>query len=210
MEIKKIKQILLSLFVAVIFIASYASFGSSGLNVQPQTTTVVVPQTLYGSGDANGIVVGYGPILNISINCSSLDIRAMTNYNVSAILSNLTVNASNNLVNATYQIQDNYTVYTGKLNSYQLSNYITSNLISNDSKSCVSFRGQMFVLIPRNVSFFINNQKTTLNIPPNLRNHPIFAGIVPVNSIIPLRIAGIFTYDGQIYGNLSITKLGGS
>ncbi|MDE1850742.1 MAG: hypothetical protein KGH54_03040 [Candidatus Micrarchaeota archaeon] len=207
MDIKKLIQILSAVFVAAIFIASYASFGNNGSNLGSSgTTTTVAPQTVYGSGNANAMVTGYGPTMSIFIKCNSLGLTNSTVYNVSLMLSNL--EANNNVSNSFQPNQTTFTVYTGKLNSYQLANYLSTNIGTNSS-ACLSYKGQTNLELPSNVMFAVQGQRVSLPIPQNLRNLELFTALKPINSQVPLRISALLTSNGMIFGNLSITQLGG-
>ncbi|MDE1856062.1 MAG: hypothetical protein KGH49_02395 [Candidatus Micrarchaeota archaeon] len=204
MDRTKLKQIILAVFVAVIFIASYTSFSNGGVNMGQTTTTSISPQTLYGVGTTNGIVSGYGTVMSVFVNCPKQD---AVSFNVSSVLSKLTSN--NSVYNYYSPNASTYTVYTGNLNSYELSNYISSQ-IGNASSQCLSFKGQTFVMLPHNMSFSINGQGTTLNLPQTLRNYSLVARIAALKSNIPVRVAGLFTVNGTLFGNLSVTYIGGN
>jgi len=207
MDIKKLIQILSAVFVAAIFIASYASFGNMGSNLgSPGPTTTVAPQTVYGSGNANAMVTGYGPTMSIFIRCNSTGLVNATVYNVSVMLSRL--EANNNVSNSFQPNQTTFTVYTNKLNSYQLASYVTSNIGTNSS-ACLLYKGQTNLELPRNVTFAVQGQSVQLPIPQNLRNFTLFTSLKPINAQIPLRISALITANGMIFGNLSITQLGG-
>ncbi|HVA83042.1 MAG TPA: hypothetical protein VNF06_02670 [Candidatus Aquilonibacter sp.] len=207
MDIKKLIQILSAVFVAAIFIASYASFGNNGSNLGSSgPTTTIAPQTVYGSGNANAIVIGYGPTMSIFVKCNSIGLTNSTVYNVSLMLSNL--EADNNVSNSFQPNQTTFTVYTGKLNSYQLASYLGSNMGTNSS-ACLSYRGQTNLQLPSNVTFAVQGQTVPLPIPQSLRNLEIFTTLKPINANVPLRISALLTSNGMIFGNLSITQLGG-
>lgn len=207
MDIKKLIQILSAIFVAAIFIASYASFGNTGSNLgSGASTTTIAPQTVYGSGNANATVKGYGPTMSIYIRCNSIGLLNATAYNVSLMLSKL--EANNNVSNSFQPNQTTFTVYTNKLNSYQLASFMGANLGANSS-ACLSYRGQTVLQLPSNLILSVQSQKATVQIPQRMRNFTIFTALKPINTQIPLRISALITVNGTIFGNLSITQLGG-
>ncbi|MGI0141598.1 MAG: hypothetical protein ACREBF_03040 [Candidatus Micrarchaeales archaeon] len=208
MEAKKIKQVVLAIFVAVIFIASYASFGNSGSNLGTgSTTTTIAPQTVYASGTTNGTVIGYGSIMSILLSCAPPTLLNSTSNSVSSLLSKL---LANNTINNFYlPNQSSFTIYVNQLNPYQLSTYVTSSL-TNSSRACLTFKGQTDISIPSNITVTVQTQKAKLSIPANMRNYTILMKIAALNTKIPLRVAMLVTTNGTIFGNLSVSQIGGS
>ncbi|MDE1869514.1 MAG: hypothetical protein KGH71_00825 [Candidatus Micrarchaeota archaeon] len=207
MDRKEIIRILLTIFVAVIFVASYASFGSTG-SMTTTTTTSIAPQTVYGSGNVNGTVVGYGTLMTVFINCNNQSVRNLTNNNVSNTLSAL---ENNNTINNFFAPnQSAYTIYLNQLNSYELANLISSKAASNQSRACLSFKGQTQLLLPPTASLYVSSQKVTIPLPANLRNYVLNVKILPINSLVNLRVSTLLTYNGTVFGNMSISYLGGS
>lgn len=207
MDRKEIIRILLTVFVAVIFVASYASFGTSG-SMTTTTTTSIAPQTVYGSGNVNATVVGYGSLMTVLIKCSNQSVRNTTSNNVSNILSAL---ENNNTINNFFAPnQSAYTIYVNKLNSYQLASFINSTIGGNQSRSCLSYRGQTQLLLPAVANLFVSSQKVAVPLPANLRNYNLNVKILPVNSLITLRLSTLLTYNGTVFGNMSISAIGGN
>ncbi|MDE1846396.1 MAG: hypothetical protein KGH53_03925 [Candidatus Micrarchaeota archaeon] len=211
MDRKEITRILLTLFIAVIFIASYASFGNSGSNLSTSSTTSIAPQTVYGSGNANATITGYGPKVSVLISCPTPQATTILNNNVFTILTNLEDPKNNSINNFFAPNQSAYTIFTGsKLNSYQLASYINATVATNASRNCLSYRGLVQYALPSNVSLQVSTQKVVLPIPVNLRSYTLNAKILPINSKVALRVSTLLTYNGTIFGNMSVTTLGGS
>ena len=70
MDKKKASEIILSIFVAMIFISSYAIFTNAGGGQQTTSTTTTAPQTVYGTGYANATLLGYNTTLSIYSACN--------------------------------------------------------------------------------------------------------------------------------------------
>ncbi|HVA83169.1 MAG TPA: hypothetical protein VNF06_03330 [Candidatus Aquilonibacter sp.] len=207
MDRKEIIRILLTIFVAVIFVASYASFGSTG-SMTTTTTSSIAPQTVYGSGNVNATVVGYGSLMTVFINCKNQSVRNATNANVSNSLSAL---ENNNTINNFFAPnQSAYTIYLNTLNSYQLASFLNSTAGSNESRACLSYKGQTQLLLPPTASLYVSSQKVTIPLPANLRNSTLNVKILPINSVLTLRISTLLTYNGTVFGNMSVSALGGS
>ncbi|MDE1761844.1 MAG: hypothetical protein KGH78_01470 [Candidatus Micrarchaeota archaeon] len=210
MDMNQIKRLVIPLFIAVIFIASYAAFGSNALPQTGSTTTTIRPpaQTVYASTNLNGTIGGYGQVFNILVGCNAT-LSPAASDNVSLLLTKL--EANNSIYNYYSPNSTSFSVLVGKLNSYQSSSYISSRL-SNSTQSCVSFSGQQRVSLPGSINFQVVGQQgaqsVTVPVPPSYRNYTIQSKLYPTGSRIPLRVAALLTQNGSIY-SMNITALGG-
>ena len=204
---KKIKELLIALFIAVIFIASYAAFGS-GNGASSTTTTVVttINQNLYyATGSVNAIVYGYGPTMTVTAACSSPSLRNVTYYNASTLLAKLQDN--NSISNYFSPNGSSFVVYTQKLDSYGVSSYLSAREPTNASKGCLYFSGADFASLPKNVTLFVSSQSLKVPIPAGLRNYSIDTQILAPGSMVSLKIATFLNENGIISGNMSITPV---
>lgn len=139
MDKKRIFQILSSIFVAVIFVASYAAFGNNNGSSLQQSTTTILQRTTPGFGTTNAVVYGYGQQMYVTIGCSNSSLKNSTIAEVSNVLSQMLLNGSINIYNNN---KTGFSVVTGTgaYNSFIVKSVITSSLSSNASK-CTSFSG---------------------------------------------------------------------
>lgn len=204
MDRKQLIQLLGSIFVALIFLFSYASYGNFG-TPGGKTTTTTVPPTYYATGNANATVLGYGSVMTATARCNS----SIQNATVSRISNSLIALQKNGSINNYYPTTpSSFTLYAGSENTIQLYAFVNKNLNST-SILCTSFKSQTVIQLPQTVQFFVNSQKVNIQIPTALRNQTISATVLNSRSM-PIRIAALLTQNGIIYGNMSITQSGGS
>ncbi|MFI5412889.1 MAG: hypothetical protein ACHQX1_03275 [Candidatus Micrarchaeales archaeon] len=209
MDRKRIWEIIVSIFIAVIFIASYASFGNNN-NTATTTSTSIVPQTVYGVGTTNVIVKGYGQLMYVNINCTDKTLLNSTSYEVSNVLGKLELN--NSISNYFATNQSSFNVYNNKLTSLQIETYVDSTL-SNSSRVCTNFKSELNVSLPLSVKFSVGGQKTSVYVPPSQQNATLTGKILNVGDSIPVRISALLTAKNGtyvIYGNFSMTPIGGT
>jgi hypothetical protein len=193
-----------SFFVLIIFLASYASL--SGTGAPQQTTTTTVPQAVYAIGFANASIISYGPTMSVSLNCNSTKLLNSTTYFVSNILNALEKNDSIN--NYLGNNQNSFTIYVNRFNSSVVYGYIVSRLNAT-AKNCTSFKGQALVTLPSNMIFAVNGQNYSIQIPYNKRNYTVGAGFSSVSNKAQVRVSALLTYNGTVYGNMSVRATGG-
>ncbi len=203
---KKLLEVLGSIFVAVIFIASYAAFGSTGpTNMQPSTTSTI-PPTTFGIGNTNALIYGYGQLMYIDINCNNSSVVNLTNSKITNVLSELEIN--NSINNYFSSNLTTFNVYTGKSDSFGVKAVVNSSL-DNSSRSCTNFVGQLNIRLPQIVKFTLSGQKLSITMPPKSLNETILAKVRPIGENLPIRIGALITANGTVYGNFTITSVGG-
>ncbi|MDE1825611.1 MAG: hypothetical protein KGH61_03580 [Candidatus Micrarchaeota archaeon] len=206
MEAKKIKELVISIFIAVIFIASYAAFGNGNGSTSTTTASTTINQNLYyATGTVNAIVYGYGPTMIVSTACSSASVRNAAYYNASALLTKLQDN--NSISNYFSPNGTSFVVYTQKLDSYRVSSYLGAMEPTNASKDCLYFSGDVFAALPESVTLLVSTQSLKVPIPAGLKNYSVDTQILSQGSSISLKIATFLNVNGIISGNMSITPV---
>ncbi|MGC8479118.1 MAG: hypothetical protein ACP5M9_00400 [Candidatus Micrarchaeia archaeon] len=212
MEKKKMLQVILSIFIGVIFISSYAVLA----NLQTSTTsktasssnsTLPTAQTIYVSGTSNAIIDNYTGISTISVNCNN---TKNTNKTNSYLTNKLTQLEGNNSVSTFYQTQNIFNIDLGTLSPLGLYNTISSTY-NKTLTSCMAFNAAAQLLVPQYVNFSVNTgisgktQNVQIPIPSTSRD--IYLNVsIPTNSIIvPITVRALIYQNGTIY-QLSITR----
>jgi hypothetical protein len=200
MNKKQLLQLIGSLFVAVIFVASYTSMSTNPLPSQSKTSTTIV-QTIYSYAFANAVVTGYASTATVAIGCNAT-VQASIGSKISSIL---TLLRKNNSVSNYYSPSSNMTlVYLGNMNMSKFYRYV-SNYIGANDMACTSVQTDAEVLLPTTMNFYIQSQPYPIVIPSNLR-----AQRVPVSmhgnmsNMLKLKVYALVTVSGNIYGNMSI------
>ena len=199
MNKKQISQFLVALFVAVIFITSYAAFSSFGGT--PVTTTKTghtAPPTLYAAGIANATLVNYTPTLNLTVNCKNTSTNVSAK--VTALLNKLQANGS---VSSVYTFGKNSTLLDGNDNTIQLYHLISAN---TNSSSCLSYSTGGEVRLPRVIKLSVENQVAEVSTNNTLYTVPVTLSS-NLSNTIKVRIGALLTQNGTLYGNLSVTRV---
>jgi hypothetical protein len=187
MDKKKVSEIILSIFVAMIFISSYAIFTNAGGGQQTTTTTTTAPQTVYGTGYANATLLGYNTTLSIYSACN------YTYANVSAALSKL---ERNNSIFSYYYVGNSTIVDPGKMNTTSVYSYMQRF----QSGNCLSFYAPALIMLPSEINLRIELRNYTVVLPEKLRTQSMDL-LLRHNSTssIRVRIAALVETNGTIY-----------
>ncbi len=186
---KKIFLFLGSLFVAVIFLSSYASFGN-GVAPSTSTTTVNVVQTIPAFGSSVANIIGYGPEAYVTFSTNT----AATGQ-IATIFSKLESNGS--IYSALPTSNSSYDVQVATINAYSLQELLRSTLsnsvavnvsssyidLSLPSNVLLYYGGYPITAHLKNQNYTISNV-TILKAPGTLVNVSISALVIPTNGTV--------------------------
>ncbi len=205
MEKQSLKKAIWILFIAVIFLASYASFGGTG-NTTQKTTTTVIPALYPATGTANVIIVGYSQAMGINISCKNSSLSANTISETGSMLSRL---SSKGYVSAYYQLNSSYKLETGSFNAANVYAYISGNISS--ALQCTTFSASANLAIPQTVTLYYSSgtskQPLTMLVPAMYRNYSIPMNLTGnFSNKANVRIFALFTANATAYSiyNMSI------
>lgn len=201
MEDKTKKTIFLigSLFVAVIFVTSYAAFNNNGSAPASSSTTVPAGTPLSGqfNGAANALVENYTDLAYVSVTNRSQ--MSKLNDTLGALQANGTITFD--------PIPGNSTTYSALLSSittYQLYLYLSNSLSGGN----VLVSGVAYVKLPNSVYMYQAGSSALVTI-PNTTHKMMVKPVVAINSTIPVKMRAILTTTHQVYGtppNLTLTE----
>ncbi len=200
MDKKKIYQFLVALFVAVIFITSYLSFINFGSPLA-QNTTKPVPQTVYAVGFANASIFSFTNLLNITVTCPAPNSTIVIN-NLTNTLNALQGNSS---VLNVFPAGNNITIETGKLNALGVYARLYPDL-DNSTAKCTAFKSAAVAHLPSTITMYVGTQTVSLGVGGNNTYDIPLTIEQNLSNTIRVRVAALFTTNGSIYGNLSVTK----
>jgi hypothetical protein len=200
-EKKKLIELIGSIFVAVIFITSYAAFGGGRVEVTV-TTTAQSQQTFYAIAQGTANIISYGSTMNINVLCQNV---THVSKQINDLLANL---ESNNSVSYFYSQQaGQIMVQSGKEGTYANYNSISSYISAN--ATCTDFTSSATVMIPKTMNFYAPLEKisTMVFIPSNMRNYSTPIKFVKnMSNTVNISVSALLTLNGSIYGNLSVQK----
>jgi hypothetical protein len=205
LEKKKLIEIIGSIFVALIFLSSYAAFGGiSGPPNSNVTTTVAQQQAIYAS--ARGIVniTSFTDVLNVNINCTNItSVSTIIDGALAAMEKNGTV--SNFYSQQAAQIL----VEAGTLNSSNIFKTLSTDI--DGSTSCTSFESSANIRLPGSMNFFVPGQKGngyTVPIPSGLRTYTLPLTLTNnMSNRLNVTVSGLLTENGSIYGSLVVQQV---
>jgi hypothetical protein len=185
---KKLIFFIGSLFVAVIFVTSYAAFSNNGSN-SSSTTTLSSANTVYVYGNANALIVNYSYTAYITTGNKTTFSRL--NNTLGTLEANGTISNFVPLNGTTFE------AILSTVNPYQLYAYLSNTPISLN----VSVSTQAYVRLPLTVTMtYGNGQSIPVSFPP--KNYTLFLPkTMPLNSTVPLKISALITTNGQVFNN---------
>lgn len=203
MEKKKLIELVGSIFVAVIFLTSYAAFGSNSNGSNTATTTAPQQQTIFAKAYGTVNITSYGSELNVNISCSNVT-------NVSARLnSELADMEKNGSVSNFYAQQaSQILVQAGNLSSYKIFQILSQKI--NESKACTGFGASANIQLPSSMSFHISGQKSgyIITIPSDQRSYALQI-MLTQNAIrrINVSVSGLLSVNGSVSGSLVVQQV---
>ena len=201
MERKNLIELLGSLFVALIFLTSYAAYGISNSKAKVAATTTA-PPTFYAEADTNATIKSYGQILMLNVSCANAT-------GVETRLNNLLLSyEQNNTVSNFYSPQNNQFVIDDNSNSYAIYNSMLAGLKENST--CVDFVAQGQGELRSTIVFYVAYAKSnvTVSVPDSLRGFSTPLTLSGnILSKLNVSVATLITANGTIYGNMTVTRV---
>jgi hypothetical protein len=190
MEKQKLKRTILflgALFVAIIFVTSYAAFDNNGTNLGKSTTTTPQGRTLPVFGAANAVIENYSYFADVGVSANE----------VTAVNATLDALVSNGTVSSYYYSNSSYRVVLSNINPYGL--YL---LLHNSTKGTNATVGaQAYVKLPTTISVYYGSSYA---VPVSLLqpNYTVYiANVVPINSTVHVNVIAQINQSGDIYHN---------
>lgn len=187
---KKLIFFIGSLFVAIIFLSSYAAFGNNG-NSSTTTSTIKQQQTFFSTGTSTATVINYSDVVNITLR-SGVNKSAI---NMSGLLSQLQANGT--IQNYIYS-NGNYQVILYGVSAYNLQQLLYKDPVLNGN---VDVGAATYVTLPKTVMLYYGGQQP-INVYLNNRNYSVYLNNVQQKgSVINVSISALLTANGSIYNN---------
>lgn len=193
MDTKKKQLIFLvgSIFVAVIFLTSYAAFSNNNSGTT-STSTIKSSQTFFAVGNANAVIFNYSDIAVVALSNSSNSIRD----NVNTTMSQLESNGS--LQDYIYSGSNNtYQVVLSTISAYGLQQLLYSNATITNS---VSVGSTASILLPSTVTLHYTNVPITIS-PPNRNDTVYLKNVKRIGTVINVSISALLGRNGSVYNN---------
>lgn len=186
---KSIVMLIGSLFVAIIFLTSYAAFSNNVSTKTSTATTIKSTRTFFVSGNSTAIIKSYSNIAFVR-----LVNQTNSTSRVESVLSKLQSNGTvSNFVytNQTYEVfllaTDPYSFKQILINQTQLTNSLNVSSIA-------------YVALPQNVTLFYNT--VPVPITQTAKNYSILlSNLKGVNTSINITVSALVAPNGTVYNN---------
>ncbi len=197
-------EIVGSIFVAIIFLTSYAAFGSnSSTNNGATTATTSIPQTVYATATSTAALLSYGQVININVACSK-------SQNVSSKLNDVLDLMEKNGSVSNFYSEESSQVLVQAANNQTYGIYQAISQGIGSGANCTTFTAQANIELPSQINFFFpeNNEHQVLVLPGSVRKQAVQASLSQyTGNTINVSISTLVTVNGSIYGNMSIQSV---
>ncbi len=197
---QRTKQIIFlvgSIFVALIFLSSYAAFSNNG-GSSTSTSTIKNVLTFPSFGSSNAVITNYS---DIGINITLLRNSNATRTNVTNFLSALQANGT--VQSYVYQNGSYAQIVLSGMSAYQLQQQLYK--LVNGSANSIEVGATTDIRMPNNITLYYNNvQPITVYLP--IRNYTIrMKNVKSVGTVINLGTSALLARNGSIYGSLRVS-----
>lgn len=193
MDAKKKKLIFLvgAIFVAIVFLSSYAAFSNNNSG-STSTSTVKSQQTYFFTGSSNAIITNYSDIAYVTLPNSTNS----SNYNLTGILSKLEANGS--VENFAYT-NSSYEVVLSTISAYDLQKVLYNDTGTNNT---INVGSTTYVELPPKVVLSYTNSTQTIPVYLTNRNYSIYMkNVEKLGSSVNVSISTLLESNGSIYNN---------
>ncbi|MGC8628864.1 MAG: hypothetical protein ACP5T4_01480 [Candidatus Micrarchaeia archaeon] len=188
MEKRKLLELLGSLFIAFIFLSSYAAFGGGPSGNQKTKATTTAARQFYGYGFANVSIVNYTNVFTLENFCNG----SVAN-SINTTLQKFT---NTGAVSDYYSLSpSSFSVEAGNVSAYSLLIYF-----SNITGSCAKYTATAKVQLPKAISFYFPSLSRSLNltIPDSYRISSLSINFSRNTSKIPVTVMAFVWQNGTI------------
>ena len=200
MDAKRKKMIFLfgSIFVAIIFLSSYAAFNNN--NTKGTSTTTIKPPTTYFSiGSSNAVISNYSDIAYVKL----LNNSNGSENTFTEIISRLVSNGS--VLNYIYS-NYSYEVVLSTISPYGLQQLLNANTMLNGT---VAVGSTIYVTLPRSIILVPVGSGQAIPVSLNNRNYSVYtANVSAIGSTVNVSISALLERNGSVYNNQFRVSLG--
>ncbi len=186
---KKIVFFIGSLFVAVLFLSSYAAFSNNNVSQGSVTSTTKSPQTFLLTGSANALVAGYGDVA--SVNATS----NITNHSASIIANEISSLQANGEIVSYSNAGSNYRVELANITPYYLQQrlYNLTGLYNS-----IDVGASTTLTLPSKLGLYYGNSLTPVTL-QNLNYSLYMDNVKALNSTVNVNILALVEPNGTVY-----------
>lgn len=191
MDTKKKQLIFIggSIFVAIIFLTSYAAFSNNN-SASTTTSTIKNRVTYFALGSSNAIITNYSDVALITFSGNAQAQKAT----VANVLSELAANGSIGTYYANSNIGYNVSLTT-------ISPYALQQLLYNKTGgNSINVGSTAYITLPKSITLYYSS--TPVPIYLSNTNYTVYMGDVrKVGTVINVSISALLTNNGAVYNN---------
>lgn len=188
MEKEKRKKMMLlvgSIVIAVMFVTSYAAFGTNGT---PSSTTTTIKQNIYPVfGNANAVVTGYG---------STMTIFASNNSTATKAGNLLTKLESNGSISNYLTAGNEFIIYASGITAYALQGTLYNSIPGNS----ITINATEKVRLPASMTLYYYGRPIP-TYPSNLNFTISVPVLKQVGTNLTVNVHALVFQNGQVYSN---------
>ena len=193
MERKNLLEFAAAVFIAVVFISSYASFGGRDGSAGTRSTATTTAMGTEISGSAVANIVSYGKIVDVNVTCRNASaVTASVDGFLNSLISGGSVSGSNPVTdNERSVLLGNYTVR-------EMYEALAAKLGENATCTEV-FASQATIQLPSSISVIYEGSSLKIGVPQDLRNYTERLRISNATTgKVPVSVGMLVSNDGTI------------
>lgn len=191
---KKTKQLILfvgAIFVAIIFLSSYASLNNNNSGGTSTASSTVSSQVaFYATGDANGIIVNYSDVVYIYVSNAS-------NASAQIVGNELSGLEANGTVQDYVYINGSYQVILSSIPAYDFQQLIYNR---TGQTSNIVLGGTAEVELPRSVTLYYSTYPISVT-PPGANYSVYMRNLESPGTALLVHVSALLTQSGAVYDN---------
>lgn len=182
-----------AIFIALIFLSSYAAFSNNNTSNASTSSTVKPAETHYATGNTNAVITNYSDIVNVTLsNNSNATTTALQN-----ILSKLESNGS--ISNYIYA-NNNYEVVLLGMDASTLKQSISNQANSTIPNNTIHIGSTATVMLPAGLVLYYSGSPE--NVYLTSRNYSVYLNnIKSIGTSINVSVSALLERNGSIYNN---------
>jgi len=194
MERKKLFQLLGSIFIAVIFLSSYAIGTLSTSNSSNNASKPKNVELVYATAHASVAFQNFSDVLSISTFCNSTKNSEIINSSLNALEANGSVATFYPVSQTTQRVE------AGNESTYAIFQYLSERV----NMSCTKFNSSAIALLPSNLSFTVPGSVVSVPvaIPASMRRI-----LIPVNMTNNMSLKANVTIAAMLTRNATIYNM---
>ena len=202
MDKKRLAELGLAIFVAIIFISSYVSL----TNYNSATATTTIPATAYAHSYATAVITGYSNPLYMNVACHGD--ASLENLATNSVTASLTALEANSSILDFIPSGTNISIASENMSTYGIYTYVTGRLDAQEAQ-CIHSYAIAHLLLPPLLNVTVGSQALQVQLTTAQMNQSIYTALnKSLGTKVKVKVSMLLTQNGSIYGPMSILLVG--